>query len=66
MITFEQYCIDAHGVKGEQWLHALPELIKKISAIYNLSSLKPLPNLSYNCVSRLSGRKTNSFKIRFR
>ncbi|MFN7038276.1 MAG: aminoglycoside phosphotransferase family protein [Alphaproteobacteria bacterium] len=35
---------------GTKWLKYLPELISKISIKYNLSTLKPLNNLSYNYV----------------
>lgn len=53
MNPFEQNITHLYGQKGQQWLADLPKLVAQIAAIYGLSDLKPLKNLSYSYV--LSG-----------
>jgi streptomycin 6-kinase len=53
MQTLKQNITNLYGEKGKQWLDHLPNLIAQLAAIYGLSNLKPVNNLSYNYV--LSG-----------
>jgi len=40
-----------HGIAGNEWLNQLPYEIQKASSLWDLTDIKPLPNLSYNFVA---------------
>lgn len=53
MSSFEKNVLGIFGQRATIWLSDLPKLIDEIAKKYNLSSLNPVKNLSYNYV--LSG-----------
>jgi streptomycin 6-kinase len=48
--VFEKNILSRHQKEGEIWLANLPEEIKKITALWELSELKPFDNLTQNYV----------------
>lgn len=53
MSSFKTNIINIYDDKGQAWLRTLPHLVKELAVLWELSDLKPAPNLSYNYV--LSG-----------
>jgi streptomycin 6-kinase len=48
---FKQNIINIYGMKGEQWLECLPDIVNKIAKEWNLTDLTPVDNLSINYVA---------------
>lgn len=46
--------INAHGVKGQQWVEDLPQHIANYAERWELMSLKPVENMSYHYVLKAS------------
>lgn len=57
---FENNILNIYGSKGKQWLIDLPKIIESISQEWNLTSLKPVDNLSMNYVA---SALQNSMKV---
>jgi hypothetical protein len=55
MSQFETNIKNIYGDQGRAWLKELPNLVEEIASKWDLSSLHPLENLSYNYV--LSGKQ---------
>ena len=49
-MKFEDTITNTYGIKGTQWLASLPIIIERCALQWNLSALKPYPNLTYNYV----------------
>ncbi|MFN7662214.1 MAG: aminoglycoside phosphotransferase family protein [Alphaproteobacteria bacterium] len=56
-MSFQGVIGKIYGELGLQWFENLPQQIEKISKKYNLSPLKPIPNLTHHYV--LSGYQNN-------
>lgn len=50
MSVFENNIIGIYGESGKAWIAELPDLVHQLEALWNLSELKPLLNLTYNYV----------------
>lgn len=53
--NFEKTLFQLYGKQAENWLYALDARIQQLAVQWNLSQLKPLPNLTYHYV--LSGTR---------
>lgn len=50
MSIFEKNIIGIYGETGKSWIAKLPDLVCKLEALWNLTQLKPVANLTYNYV----------------
>jgi len=50
MNIFEKNIIGIYGENGKSWIAKLPELVRQLEALWNLTELKPVANLTYNYV----------------
>lgn len=50
MSVFEKNIIGIYGENGKSWIVKLPDLVHKLEALWNLTELKPVANLTYNYV----------------
>ena len=57
MNSLKQNIISIYGNRGRDWLLSVPKTIERLKNAWNLSELKPFPNLSYSYV--LEGMQGN-------
>lgn len=64
--SFDRTIKTMYGVFGARWLIELPLLVEKCAAKWQLTDLKPFPNLTYNYVlSGMQGEKPIVLKLRY-
>ncbi len=51
MKTFTQNIIGTFGEAGKIWLNRLPSIIDVLATQWNLPSIKPVQNMTYNAVA---------------
>ncbi len=48
MSFFEQNIINSWGTKDREWLDSLPEIISKLSLLWQLSDVTPINSMNCN------------------
>jgi len=52
MDTFTKNIVNLHGEKGKQWLDSLPQQIERLKALWGLTEITPVDNMSWNYVAK--------------
>ena len=58
MQTFQENIINQYASQGQAWLNQLPKLLKQITHDYQLSDIKPVPNMTHHYVATAMQKDT--------
>ncbi|KYG69485.1 hypothetical protein AZI87_09910 [Bdellovibrio bacteriovorus] len=61
---FRKNIVEVYGEDGKRWLANLPAHLQTLSRLYDLRSLRPMKNLSYNFVATVENSKQEKWVLK--